>query len=206
MRIGSGIASPLTCFGKPLPFQRSNVQASASRTLGPKSSRTTSMSATSQPDAKLLTAHRGRPPGSSRRPPRVRPRDARRSRTRRRRALPRWGCRRRGRASGLGLRSRRQTASRPRAHDRYSRCSAEARPSTRRCARRRRAPPPRTASWRGGRTELRLERLSEGVVLRERQRGDKLGKAERWRKDRAYSRCIDASDRRAFSPHRARPV
>ena len=57
IRIGSGIASPLTCRGNPLPFQRSNVQASASRMLGPKSSLTTSMSATSQPEAKLCTAH-----------------------------------------------------------------------------------------------------------------------------------------------------
>src|SRR5579864_4905760 len=52
-RIASGIASPLAWVGKPLPFQRSNVNASASRTPGSKSSRWTSMSATSHPDAKL---------------------------------------------------------------------------------------------------------------------------------------------------------
>ena len=56
-RIGSGIASPLVWAGKPLPFQRSNVWASASRTSGPKSSRPTRMSATSHPDEKLCTAH-----------------------------------------------------------------------------------------------------------------------------------------------------
>ena len=38
-RIGSGIVSPPTCLGKPFPFQRSNVNESASRTPGPKSSR-----------------------------------------------------------------------------------------------------------------------------------------------------------------------
>ena len=52
-RIASGIASPFAWVGKPVPFQRSNVKRSASRTPGPKSSRCTSMSATSQPDAKL---------------------------------------------------------------------------------------------------------------------------------------------------------
>jgi hypothetical protein len=54
---GGGIASPFACAGKPLPFQRSKVKRSASRTGAPKSRRWTSMSATSHPDLKLWTAH-----------------------------------------------------------------------------------------------------------------------------------------------------
>ena len=56
-RIASGMASPATWAGNPLPFHRSNVHASASRTPGGKPSRWTSMSATSQPEEKLCTAH-----------------------------------------------------------------------------------------------------------------------------------------------------
>ena len=47
--------------------------------------------------------------------------------------------------------------------------------------------------------QLRLERLTERVVLCERQRGDELGETERRREDRAYSRCIGAGDRGALS-------
>ena len=40
------------------------------------------------------------------------------------------------------------------------------------------------------RPQLRLERLAEGVVLGQRQRGDELGEAKRRIQDRASSRCM----------------
>ena len=132
MRIGSGIASPSAWVGKPLPFQRSNVKASDSRTPGPKSSRSTSMSATSQPDVKLWTAHSWAVSWSIR---------TISSRSSVGAAGRREGedvahhlggvARRRGRASGRGSRSRRRTGSRPRGRGRCSRCSGAARPSRR---------------------------------------------------------------------------
>ena len=56
------------------------------------------------------------------------------------------------------------------------------------------------------RAQLRLERLAEGVVLRQRERGDEFTEAKRRGQNGEISRCMDQKAGGPFAHHGATPM